>query len=69
MKANNNKKKVLYGWGNESLWEKTKWFLTLTPTQRYISMLSMQELFYAVKHRPKSKKYARRSFKTVQILG
>lgn len=63
------KGKVLYGWEKESLWEKTKWFLTLTPLQRYTSMLSMQELFNAVKHHPKPKKDARRSFKTVQILG
>lgn len=41
-----SKNKVLYGWENESLLEKTKWFLSLSRTERYVSMVSMQEMFY-----------------------
>jgi len=63
------KNKVLYGWKNESLFEKTKWFLSLSPTQRYVAMVSMQELFCILNPVSKSEKDARRSFKTIQVLG
>lgn len=61
--------KVLSGWRNESLWEKTKWFLTLTPSQRYLYMLSMQELYFRANPSRKFKYDTRKSFKTVQVLS
>lgn len=63
------RKKVLYGWGNEELWAKTKWFLTLTPFQRYMNMVSMQDLFFIANPSKKKRHGNRRSFKTIQVLG
>lgn len=63
------KRNVLYGWRYEGLWEKTKWFLTLTPLQRYQTMLSMQDLFFTANPTKRFKHDSRKSFKTVQVLG
>lgn len=64
-----NKKAVFYGLKYENLWEKTKWFLSLTPTQRYSSLVSMQELFFASNPSLKKENESRKSFKTIQFIG
>lgn len=59
--------KVVYGLKNEKYEDKLKWFLSLSPTQRYIRMLEMAS-FSKLKNKRRRLK-DRRAFKTVQILS
>lgn len=58
--------KVLYGLRNERYEKKFRWFLSLTPTQRYIRMLEIAS-FSKLNHRD-IKRYDKRASKAVQIL-
>lgn len=49
----------------ENLWEKVKWFLTLTPYQRY--NLS-QQILEITNNKAFKQKHAKGSFRTIQII-
>ena len=58
--------RILYGLKNESHKKKVRWFLSLTPTQRYIRMLEIAS-FAKLHHKP-IKQNDKKPFKTIQIL-
>ena len=58
--------RILYGLKNETYEKKVRWFLSLSPTQRYLRMLEI--VSFAKSNRKRMKPNDRRPFKTVQIL-
>lgn len=58
--------RILYGLKNESYKKKVQWFLSLTPTQRYLRMLEVAS-FAKFTHK-RTKPNDKRPFKTIQIL-
>ena len=58
--------RILYGLNNETYKTKVRWFLSLSPTQRYLRMLEISSL--AKGNYKRLKENDRKPFKTVQIL-
>ena len=60
------RKDLTTGWKEETTEEKMRWFLSLTPSQRYHQVVEVGESILSM--RSKEPKRDRRSFKTIQIL-
>ncbi len=58
--------KVLYGLKNEKYRAKVRWFLSLSPTQRYARMLEIAS--FAKLNDKRIKQHAKRPFNTIQVL-
>jgi hypothetical protein len=57
--------KISHSFKKESLWEKTKWFLSLSLAERYRKTISMGEFIRLARGKTK---HDRGSFKTIQVL-
>lgn len=59
-------KKISYGFKNENIWEKTRWFLGLSLSERYKLSFAIAN-FYGILRKGKETR-DRGSFKTIQVL-
>jgi len=57
---------ISHSFKKESMWEKAKWFLGLSLTDRYKTSFGIAEL-YGIIHKGKET-HDRRPFKTIQVL-